>query len=71
MCPKKSLPFVDVRDVSKAHLEAVLRDEANGKRFILCAENTMLFDLVKAMEEKFGDKYPVKAKEMPWINPSL
>jgi len=71
MCPKKDIAFVDVRDVSKAHLEAVLRDDANGKRFILCAKNVMLFDLVKAMEEKFCDKYPVKAKELPWIVPFI
>ena len=34
--PRISMPMVDVRNVAQAHLEAAIRDEANGKRFILC-----------------------------------
>jgi len=70
MYPKNAIAVVDVRDVARAHLEAVLRDEANGKRFILCADNPFMFDLVNVMKEKFGNEYPVKeAKEMPIIIP--
>ena len=70
MYPKNSIAVVDVRDVARAHLEAILRDGANGKRFILCADNPFMFDLVKVMKEKFGNEYPVKeAKEMPIIIP--
>jgi len=36
--PDIRFPTVDVRDVAQAHLEAILRPEAAGKRFILCAE---------------------------------
>jgi dihydroflavonol-4-reductase len=70
MYPKNAIAVVDVRDVARAHLEAVLRDEASGKRFILCADNPFMFDLVNVMKEKFGNEYPVKeAKEMPIIIP--
>ncbi len=70
MYPKNAIAVVDVRDVARAHLEAVLRDEANGKRFILCADNPFMFELVKVIKEKFGNEYPVKeAKEMPIIIP--
>lgn len=71
MLPKQTIPFVDIRDVCKAHLEAVLRDEANDKRFILCAECPYLVELAKALEQKFGKDYPVRAKEMPKIIPMI
>ena len=32
---KFQLPFVDIRDVSKAHLQAILVPQAAGERFIL------------------------------------
>ncbi len=71
MLPKQTMPFVDIRDVCEAHLEAVLRDEANDKRFILCAECPYLVELAKALEQKFGKDYPVRAKEMPKIIPMI
>lgn len=71
MFPKQKIPFVDIRDVSKAHLEGVLRDEANDKRFVLCAESPYIVQLAKSLEEKFGKDYPVKAKEMPMILPMI
>ena len=35
--PACHFPMVDVRDCAKAHVEGVLRETANGKRFILNA----------------------------------
>ena len=37
MLPLVNMPMIDVRDVSQAHLEAILRPEAAGKRFILAS----------------------------------
>eukprot|EP00985_Skeletonema_marinoi_P032955 scaffold40074_cov161-Skeletonema_marinoi.AAC.2 len=54
MYPSQKVGFVDVRDVSKAHLEGLLRDEANDKRFILCAESPELVEFVRPLEAKFG-----------------
>jgi len=47
MYPQTSLPVVDVRDVSNAHLQAVLRDDADGNRFILCAETVYMIKLAE------------------------
>ncbi len=71
MLPKRMLGVVDVRDVSKAHLEAVLRDEANDKRFILCAESPELVKLSRSLEAKYGKDYPVRAREMPKLMPMI
>mmetsp|Transcript_2906 Transcript_2906/g.4351 ORF Transcript_2906/g.4351 Transcript_2906/m.4351 type:complete len:355 (+) Transcript_2906:111-1175(+) len=71
MYPSQKVGFVDVRDVSKAHLEGLLRDEANDKRFILCAESPELVEFVRPLEAKFGKDYPVRAKEMPKFMPMV
>ena len=71
MFPKRKVSFADIRDVSRAHLEAVLRDEADNKRFILCAGAPDLIEFAKALEEKFGKDYPIKAREMPKILPMI
>ena len=58
------MPLVDVRNVAQAHLEAAIRDEANGKRFILCEKAMYLSELGAALKEKYGDKYPVTTVDM-------
>ena len=40
--PRLHQGIVDVRDVAKAHIEAMERPEANGERFIVCAETLWL-----------------------------
>lgn len=47
--PSSYFPMVDVRDVAKAHLEGVLRDEANGKRFILSCKAAWVVDIAKIL----------------------
>lgn len=52
--PASHFPLVDVRDVAKAHLEGVLRDEANGKRFILNAVDDW-FAVTAAIVKESGE----------------
>lgn len=54
--PATYFPMVDVRDLAQAHLEAVLRDEADGKRFILNCEGMWLVDIAKTL--KASGKFP-------------
>jgi nucleoside-diphosphate-sugar epimerase len=51
MIPAQHYPMVDVRDVAQAHLEGVLRDEANGKRFILNLKDRWVVDIPKLFKE--------------------
>jgi len=39
MVPKVKFALVDVRNVAEAHLQAILRPEAAGKRFMLVGES--------------------------------
>ena len=67
MYPKTAIAVVDVRDVSNAHLEAVLRDDADGNRFILYAETVYLIDLAKCLVETYGKDYGIEPKPLPWL----
>ena len=71
MLISQKIAYVDVRDVSKAHLEGLLRDEANDKRFILCAGSPELVEFAKPLEAKFGKDYPVRARMMPKLMPMI
>ncbi|KAF7517292.1 hypothetical protein PCG10_001307 [Penicillium crustosum] len=54
--------FVDVRDVSKAHLRAYEVPEAGGERFFLCTGNFTYQQFVDALREKIPeirDRVPV------------
>lgn len=45
--------YVDVRDVSKAHLIAFQREESIGQRLVLCAGRFNLFTMVDILTENF------------------
>ncbi|ORY64123.1 putative NAD dependent epimerase/dehydratase [Pseudomassariella vexata] len=47
--------WVDVRDVAKAHVEAMERTEAGGKRFFCTAGNFCNKEIVEIMKKKFPD----------------
>eukprot|EP00413_Alexandrium_margalefii_P039383 CAMPEP_0204580458 /NCGR_PEP_ID=MMETSP0661-20131031/44074_1 /ASSEMBLY_ACC=CAM_ASM_000606 /TAXON_ID=109239 /ORGANISM="Alexandrium margalefi, Strain AMGDE01CS-322" /LENGTH=331 /DNA_ID=CAMNT_0051589547 /DNA_START=62 /DNA_END=1056 /DNA_ORIENTATION=+ len=53
--PNQPYSVVDVRDVAKAHVEAMLRPEANGKRFILDGDEPSIAvnDLIRKCREFF------------------
>ena len=52
--PSLSLPTVDVRDVAEAHLQAVLKPDAAGNRFILVEETVWFTDFSKWLNEKYS-----------------
>jgi len=62
-----------VCNVSKAHLEAELRDETNDQRSILCDESHELvkFTRTRPLGAKYGKDYPVRAREMPKLMPMI
>jgi len=53
--PNQPYSVVDVRDVARAHVEAMLRPEANGKRFILDGDEPSIAvnDLLRKCREMF------------------
>jgi dihydroflavonol-4-reductase len=63
--PKIQFPVVDVRDVAKAHLQAVLVPEAAGQRFILVNEGVWFLDIGKWLHEKWGRKYKCVHTSLP------
>ena len=42
-CPRIKMGTVDVRDVAKAHVNAIQSDEAQGKRFVLAGDTSYWF----------------------------
>lgn len=53
--PKIVFPVCDVRDVATAHVEAMLRPEAAGQRFIVAEGETRLFDIGQRMVAECPD----------------
>jgi len=48
-------PFwVDVRDVAKAHVEALVRPAANGERFILAPHKATYASIAELLRERLG-----------------
>lgn len=65
--PEMGIGLVDVRDVANAHVKAGFTPEANG-RYITSAHNTNFLDLAQALQEKYGDQYPIPGKALPkWL----
>ena len=69
--PHTHMPCVDVRDVAKAHVNAVSAPEAANKRFILCEKSYFINEIGLALDEKYGKKgdksWPVSTNEMPYF----
>lgn len=69
--PKIQIAMVDVRDVAKAHFNAVTIKEAANKRFIVKSEDAWMSDLGQYLDEIYGEngskKYQVVKKEIPRI----
>jgi nucleoside-diphosphate-sugar epimerase len=65
--PKMGIGLVDVRDVANAHVKAGYTPSANG-RYITSAYNTNIFEMALALQQKFGDKFPIPKKALPkWL----
>lgn len=63
--PNLMFPLVDVRDVAQAHLEAILRPEANGKRFLMVANSVPFVMIGEWLYEKWGERFKVVHKTVP------
>jgi nucleoside-diphosphate-sugar epimerase len=65
--PVTGLPlWVDVRDVALAHVLAIEREEAAGKRFLLAAGHCSNVELVKAVWENYPDLRDKLPEEKNW-----
>lgn len=53
--PKVVFPVCDVRDAAAAHVEAMLRPEAAGQRFIIAQGETRLYDIGQRMVAECPD----------------
>ncbi len=64
MIPALSFPFVDVRDVAKLHLKAMITPEADGKRFIAAhSKPTWMYELAEILYNNGYKK--IKLKKAP------
>ena len=64
MIPALSFPFVDVRDVAKLHLKAMITPGANGKRFIAArTKPTWMYEIAEVLFNAGYDK--IKLKKAP------
>lgn len=64
--PRLNMSVVDVREVAQAHLEAVLRPEAAGKRFILKAESLWFKEIAEILKEEFGKDFSFATREVKY-----
>ena len=53
--PKVTFPVCDARDAAAAHVEAMLRPEAAGQRFIIAEGETTLFDIGQRLAKECPD----------------
>eukprot|EP00118_Oscarella_pearsei_P022213 m.253656 g.253656 ORF g.253656 m.253656 type:complete len:273 (+) comp40373_c0_seq6:638-1456(+) len=51
--PEITVPFVDVRDVARAHVAAMTNQQASGNRIILWSETVWLIDIAKTYAKEF------------------
>lgn len=56
--------WVDVRDVAFAHVEAAIRDDAEG-RHIVCAANMSFFEAGKLIEAELGERVKPPKRVVP------
>lgn len=62
--PPLCFGIVDVRDVARAHVEASIRPEAEG-RFILAADSKSFLEMGQILRRRLGDRYPFPKSEIP------
>ena len=62
----RHIGWVDVRDVASAQVEAMVRDEANGERFIISERSLWFSDIADALRQAGYEKAP-KTKLPSWL----
>ncbi|MFA6816605.1 MAG: NAD-dependent epimerase/dehydratase family protein [Lentisphaeria bacterium] len=66
-CPHYGFGIVDVRDVAMAHFKAGFTPEASG-RYLIHAHNTDLYEMGRALLDKYGKDYPIPRRALPkWV----
>jgi len=64
--PKLNFAVVDVRNVARAHVNAVKNTNAKG-RYILVNETISMKNIADILSKKYGDKYSIPKNELPKI----
>lgn len=65
--PKMGMGLVDVRDVAEAHFQAGYHANASG-RYITSAHNTNFLEMSLALQEKYGERFPLPKRALPkWL----
>ena len=67
MVPDTAFPMVDVRDVAKLHVQAILTKDTAGKRFIAAGTDPIGFADVAEILLKQGYKGPSTKKAPSWL----
>ena len=62
--PDLTMGVVDVRDVAKAHVEAALRADAEG-RHILVNQSLSFLEMGTILRNRIGGKYPFPTRKIP------
>lgn len=65
--PKLTFGIVDVRDVATAHVEAMVRPEAAGERFLLGNEILSFSEIGQILREAFPDRKLPKGELPTWL----
>lgn len=63
--PALHFGFVDVRDISKMHIRAAIRDGQGGQRYIGISESGHVLDLAQKIEKHFPDEFPLPTRLLP------
>lgn len=68
-CPRIGFPIVDVRDVAAAHLTAMTKPEAAGKRFICTEKQAWFSEIAKVLDARFSPEgWKIPTGELPdWV----
>lgn len=69
MIPDLRLPWIDVRDVADAQIEAMTATSAGGSRTIVATDPSSLIDVAAVLRERFPEaSAKVPARAMPtWL----
>ena len=62
--PPLCFGMVDVRDVARAHVEAAIRPDAEG-RYLLAADSHTFLEMGQILRQRLGDGYPLPKSEIP------
>lgn len=62
--PKLTFGVVDVRDVAKAHIEAIKKPQASG-RYLLVSQSLNMKQIADILMKKYKGKYSIPKSELP------